>query len=62
MVFIQLSFCITKDTKLQNFQFKIWHRILPVNSFLYKCGLTETELCIFLYGNKGKFVTFILEM
>jgi hypothetical protein len=30
-----LSFCITKDTKLQIFQFKLLHIILPVNSFLY---------------------------
>ena len=36
---------ITKDTKLHNFQFKLLYRILPVNSFLYKCGLKETELC-----------------
>jgi hypothetical protein len=48
---ISLSFCITKDTKLQNFQFKLLHRSVPVNSFLYKCRLKETELCTFLYGN-----------
>ena len=38
-----LSFCITKYTKLQNFQFKQLHRILPVNSLLYKCGTQETK-------------------
>ena len=42
-----MSFCITKDTKLQSIQLKILHRILPVNSFLYKCGLKETEICTF---------------
>ena len=47
-----LSFCITKDTKLQNFQFKLLHRILPVNSFIYKCGLKETELCTFYMETK----------
>jgi hypothetical protein len=47
-----LSFCITKDTKLQNFQFKLLHRILPVKSFLYKCGLKETELCTFCVETK----------
>jgi len=26
-------------------QFKLMHRILPVNSFPYKRGLKETELC-----------------
>jgi hypothetical protein len=39
-----LSFCITKYTKLQNFQFKQLHRILPVNSLLYKCGIQETKV------------------
>ena len=43
---------ITKDTKLQNIQLKILHRILPVNSFLYKCGLKETELCTFCMKTK----------
>jgi hypothetical protein len=43
---------ITKDTKLQNFQFKLLHIILPVNSFLYKCGLKETELCTFCMETK----------
>ena len=47
-----MSFCITKDTKLQNFQFKLLHIILPVNSFLYKCGLKETELCTFCMKTK----------
>ena len=47
-----MLFCITKDTKLQNFQFKLLKRILPVNSFLYKCGLKETELCTFCMETK----------
>jgi hypothetical protein len=34
-------------TKLQNFQFKVSHRITATNSFLSKCGLKETELCTF---------------
>jgi len=28
------------------------HRILPVNLFLYKCGLKETELCTFCMETK----------
>jgi hypothetical protein len=36
-----------RDTKLQDFQYKLVHRILITNSFLYKCGLKETELCTF---------------
>ena len=40
-------FIVTKDTKLQNFQYKLVHRILSCNAFLYKCGLIETEFCTF---------------
>ena len=42
-----MPFIITRNSFLQNFQFKIVHRILPCNSFLYKCKLKETELCTF---------------
>jgi hypothetical protein len=37
---------ITKDTKLQSFQLKLLHIILPFNAYLYKCGLNEAELCM----------------
>ena len=37
-----ISFSFTKDTNLQDFQYKLIHRILITNSFLYKCGLKET--------------------
>ena len=40
-------FRTTRNTKLQNFQFKLSHRITATNSFLFKCGLKETELCTF---------------
>jgi hypothetical protein len=43
-----IPFSVTKDTKLQDFQYKSIHRILTTNSFLYKCGLKETELCTFI--------------
>jgi hypothetical protein len=43
--------------------FKLLHRILPVNSFLYKCGLQETELCTFCTEIKeNKYATSILEL
>ena len=42
-----MPFIITRNSFLQNFQFKIVHRILPCNSFLLKCKLKETELCTF---------------
>ena len=38
-------FLATWDPKLQEFQFKIIHRILPTNSFLYKARLKDSENC-----------------
>ena len=40
-------FRTTRNTKLQNFQFKLSHRITATNSLLFKCGLIETYLCTF---------------
>lgn len=37
----------TRDTKLRLLQYKILHRILPVNSWLFKCGLTNSNTCNF---------------
>ena len=47
---------VTKDTKLQDFQYKLIHKILTTNSFLYKCGLKETELCTFCTETKESLV------
>ena len=44
------SLCIAKGTKQQSFQFKLLHIILPVNSFLYKCGLKK--VCTFCMETK----------
>jgi hypothetical protein len=41
-----------QETKLQNFQFKLSHRMTATNSFLFKCGLKETELCTFCTETK----------
>jgi hypothetical protein len=46
-----LTFCITKNTKLQNRQFKLLHIILPCNSFLYQYEL-KTALCTFCMETK----------
>ena len=51
-----IPFSVTKDTKLQDFQYKLIHRILIPNSFLYKCGLKETELCTFCTETKKNLV------
>jgi hypothetical protein len=45
-------FMATRNTKLQNVQFKLSHRITATNSFLFKCGLKETELCTFCTETK----------
>ncbi len=50
--YYSMAFLVTKNSFLQNFQFKLLHRILPCNSFLYKCNLKETELCTFCSETK----------
>ena len=37
----------TIDTKLRDFQYKFITRILPTNTFLYKCKISKTNLCDF---------------
>ena len=36
-----------KNTYLKNFQYKLLHRILPTNLFLYKIRQKDTSLCSF---------------
>ena len=45
-------FRATRNTKLQNFQFKFSHRITATNNFPFKCGLTEIEICTFCTETK----------
>ena len=56
-----LTFRVTKNTKLQNFQFRLVHRILGTNSFLYKCKIKETELCTFCNEAKETFLHLFYE-
>ena len=42
----------TDDTKLLSLQYKLLHRIIYTNSRLFKCQLTETELCTFCSEQK----------
>ncbi len=37
----------TIDTVIRNFQYKYLKRIIPTNKYLYKCKLTNSELCDF---------------
>jgi len=59
---IHVPFSVTKDIKLQDFQYKLIHRILIANFFLYKCGLKETELCTFCTETKESLVHMFLGM
>ena len=43
---IQHSFLLYKNNQFTVFQYKILLKILITNSFLFKCKLKETQLCI----------------
>ena len=40
-----LPFYCTKETKLQTFQFKLLHRKIATNDYLYKIGISLTNIC-----------------
>ena len=40
-----LPFYCTKETKLQTFQFKLLHRRITMNDYLYKIGISLTDIC-----------------
>ena len=42
-----LAFKCTKETKLREFQFKLLHRRIATNDYLYKIGLKQSDLCTF---------------
>ena len=42
-----LPFKSTIDTKLREFQYKYIMRIIPTNKYLFKCNLTQSNLCDF---------------
>lgn len=41
----------TNDISLRSFQYKYINRIIPTNTFLYKCKLTQSNLCDFCQEN-----------
>jgi hypothetical protein len=45
-VYILSNDC-TLDNTLKVFQYKLLHRTIPANTFVYKCRIVETELCAF---------------
>ena len=46
-VIFKLPFVAIKDPKVQYFQFRFLHRILGINSYLYKLNIIESPLCSF---------------
>ena len=46
-----LPYMITKDCNLRWFQYKLVHRILASNTYLYKFGLKEIDCCSFCKTN-----------
>ena len=45
----QIPFQSCRDTYLQSFQYRIIHRILPCNNWLYKLKVIDTKVCTFQY-------------
>ena len=43
----------TVSTKIRNFQFKFLHRRIATNSFLFKIGISETALLLFVQNRQG---------
>lgn len=42
-----LFFKITKDVQLRWFNYRIVHQIFATNTYLYKFGIADSELCKF---------------
>ena len=54
-------FSITKEAKLQSFQFKILHYILITNRALYKMHLSNTDRCSFCLFNRETILHLLIE-
>ena len=46
-----MSYKTTIDITLRNFQFKYLHRIIATNKYLFKCKLSNSNLCDFCDEN-----------
>ena len=55
------TFRTARNTKLENFQFKLSHRITATNSFLFKCALKETKLYNFSTETKDSLLHLLWE-
>ena len=43
----QMSFKVTRETRLQSFQYRILHRIVPCNKWLFNISIKESKQCNF---------------
>ena len=43
----EMPFLVTRETKLQSFQYRLVHRIIPCNKWLYNISIRETSKCTF---------------
>ena len=55
------TFRTARNIKLENFQFKLSHRITATNSFLFKCALKETKLYNFSTETKDSLLHLLWE-
>ena len=51
-----LPFYCTKETKLQTFQFKLLHTKIATNDYLYKVGISLTDICTFCEQNSESLI------
>ena len=58
-IFFRITFNVTKDTKLQWFQYRIYHYILSTNAVLFKAGIVATPQCT-LCNNDRETITHIM--
>ena len=42
-----MPFTVTRETKLQSFQYRLVHRIIPCNKWLYDITIRDSSLCSF---------------
>ena len=47
--FYSINFQSTIDSKLRSFQYKLLHRAIPTNKYLFQCKIKYSDLCYFCH-------------
>ena len=47
--FYSVNFQSTIDSKLRSFQYKLLHRAIPTNKYLFQCKIKDSDLCYFCH-------------